>query len=78
MSLLTRLRATEAQKSQDAAGTQHAKISENLDPRVKMMKDIQAMFDAYATCSVDGSGASVGDGQNNLSHKLKRKNLALA
>lgn len=72
MSLLTRLRATEAQKTQDAAGAQAAEDSANLDPRTKMMRDIQAMFDGYATCS-DGSGAPADHGQDNLSFKLKRK-----
>lgn len=76
MSLLTRLRATEAQKTQDAAGIQDVEASENLDPRAKMMRDIQAMFEGYATCSVDGSGAPADDGQDNLSLKLKRKQPA--
>lgn len=76
MSLLARLRASEAQKSQDAAGAQATDTSESLDPRAKMIKNIQAMFDDYSTCSVNGSGPPAGNGRDNLSLKLKREELA--
>lgn len=76
MSLLTRLRATEAEKSHDAAGALAADASENkenLDPRAKMMKEIQAMLDGYTTCPADTGGTPASDEQDNLSLRLKRK-----
>ena len=76
MSLLTRLHATEARQNQEAPGVQTAKTSgtkENIDPRVKMMKEIQAMLDGYTTYPADSTGAHVDDQHDNLSRKLKRK-----
>lgn len=76
MSLLSRLRDTEAQRSHDAVSAQTASVSgnkENLDPRSQMMKDIQAMLDGFPTCPSDGRGSPLGDGRNGLTHRLKRR-----
>ncbi|MBE3048756.1 hypothetical protein IMZ48_40900 [Candidatus Bathyarchaeota archaeon] len=72
MSLLTRLRgATEAEKIHDAASISENK--ENLDPRVKIMNEIQAMLDGFTTDLVDSGGAPASDGQDDLAARLKRE-----
>lgn len=76
MSLLTRLQATEAQKSNAAAGAQTPGTPDNkekLDPRAKMMKEIQAMLDGYGTSPTEGGKPPADDGKDGLSMKLKSK-----
>lgn len=76
MSLLTRLQATEAQNSSGAAGAQTPGTpddKENLDPRAKMMKEIQAMLDGYGTNPTEGDKPPADDGKDDLSLKLKSK-----
>lgn len=76
MSLLTRLQATEAQRRYGTASAQTPSTpddKENLDPRAKMMKEIQAMLDGYGTGPTEGGKPPAGNGQDSLSSKLKSK-----
>ncbi|SPN97702.1 uncharacterized protein DNG_01215 [Cephalotrichum gorgonifer] len=74
MSLLTRLQTTEAIKDNDTSDTQAPRSpgEEKLDPRTRMMKEIQAMLDEYSISgSADDNTLTTRDSPDNLSLKLK-------
>jgi hypothetical protein len=78
MSLLARLKATEARDSTDAPDPEPPgalRSRENADPRVQMMKEIQSMLDTFDNGHGDtaGSGSSLDGAQCKLAQRLKSK-----